>query len=117
MVLWVMNDRKWTKEIEDFASWTVEYDVWSKLTLFGDKIKSEFKKEREVLCGKTNFSILYNQLPQSFSSTDLFTLRKSLGLNQELGDEKIKSLNKNLLVKWTKRGKIIKNEDGNYNKI
>jgi hypothetical protein len=117
MVLWVMNDRKWTKEIEDFASWTVEYDVWSKLTLFGDKIKSEFKKEREVLCGKTNFSILYNQLPQSFSSTDLFTLRKSLGLNQELGDEKIKSLNKNLLVKWTKRGKIIKNGDGNYNKI
>ncbi len=117
MILWLMNDRQWTQEIEDFATWSVEFDLWSKLILFGSKIKEEFKKEIEVLEGKTGNSFLFNQLPNTFTVEDYVLVRKKIGFNTEETDtENIKKARKHL-NKWVERRKIKRIGEASYAKI
>ena len=117
MILWLMNDRKWTPEIEAFATWSVEFDLWSKLILFGSKIKEEFKKEIEVLEGKTGNSFLFNQLPNTFTVEDYVQVRIKIGYNTEETDaENIKKARKHL-NKWVERRKIKRIGEASYAKI
>jgi hypothetical protein len=117
MILWLMNDRQWTQEIEDLATWSVEFDLWSKLILFGSKIKEEFKKEIEVLEGKTGNSFLFNQLPNTFTIEGYIQVRKKIGFNTEETDaENIKKARKHL-NKWVERRKIKRIGEASYAKI
>jgi uncharacterized protein YneR len=95
MTLYVMNNYQWTQEIEDFASWVCNADLWFKMYYFSDIIDKADKEERCIQRKMvTNIRAL---LPETFTREDLISL---------LQDYDIKSQPSDLLSKWQKRGNI-----------
>ena len=95
MLLFLMHGQTWTKELADFATWSVEYDLWVKWHVFRDRLL----KANEQHCGvnSNNHPLsLLPKLPQEFSIDLLRTLRPSST------DETISAL----IRQWKSRGKI-----------
>ena len=93
MVLYILNGRKWTREIEEFVRWSYYYDMWCKMWIFGEKMRSAMERDRAaVLPGRRN---LMELLPETFSLDDLNTIRRAQGMK---GDGSA------LLRKWVSRG-------------
>lgn len=80
VILWLMNGQKWTQEIANFATWSVNYDIWGKLQLFEGIIRKEFAEEINYMNGKSSKSDQLNMLPQSFTKEDLKEVRHALGM-------------------------------------
>ena len=106
MVLYIAHGMQWSKEIEKFAEWSLEYDLWCKSHYFGDDMSDEKKKERvENKRGRRN---MLEMLPEKFSEEDVVTVRQYLGLDDDA---------KNMLRVWVFRKYIQKDaETGMYTK-
>ena len=77
MVLYIAEG-KWCKEIEDFAMWSFKYDMWVKMTFFGDSIRKQMAGERvNSHRGPQN---RLTQLGDEFSRDDAEKLLKNLGV-------------------------------------
>ena len=99
MILWVMNGRKWSKEIEGFVRWSFDYDMWCKQRLFGDDMQQELEKERRMVnAGMPN---MLNMLPDRFTREQLSLLRRKLGKKENPKDQ---------LAQWTFRNFITLDE-------
>lgn len=98
MMLYLMEGGKWTKEIEQFATWSVEYDLWCKMKIFGPALRRELESE-SIIPRTKGGSALFLQLPDQFCKDHLVELYKRMG--------KLKVQATNLLVQWQKRGKIV----------
>ena len=93
MVLYLLNGRKWTRDIEDFVRWSFHYDMWCKMWIFGEKMRLAMEKDKAVIVpGRRN---LMELLPNSFTLDDLNVVRRAQGLN---GDGNLQ------LRKWVSRG-------------
>ena len=93
MVLYLLNGRKWTRDIEDFVRWSFHYDMWCKMWIFGEKMRLAMEKDKAVIVpGRRN---LMELLPDSFTLDDLNVVRRAQGLN---GDGNLQ------LRKWVSRG-------------
>ena len=93
MVLYLLNGRKWTRDIEDFVRWSFHYDMWCKMWIFGEKMRQAMEKDKAVIVpGRRN---LMELLPDSFTLDDLNVVRRAQGLN---GDGNLQ------LRKWVSRG-------------
>lgn len=91
-ILYILNNMVWTRAIGELVEWMVYYDLWSKMQVFGDMFDSGDNGTSEV--GKKNPKNMLDLLPDSFSETQLETLRTSLGKSSDA---------KNLLRVWTCR--------------
>lgn len=112
IILWLMNDQKWTKEIEDFATWSVEYDLWGKVSMFGETIKKEHDKEIKAYNGeREEYSVLISMMPDTFTFDQFFEMRKK---NAEDGTDfkLLKKQTSGLIRQWISRKKIVR--VGNY---
>ena len=49
ILLYIMNNYKWSKEIADFIRWSFDYDLWVKMSLFGDLLNKEFGRPTRAL--------------------------------------------------------------------
>ena len=107
MLLYVMNGAQWTQEIEDFATWSVEYDLWVKWHVFRDRLQ----KAHELAYGTStnaNGQELLPKLPQEFTADML----------QELRPTSAADANQALIRQWKKRGRIVGTEHaGVYRKV
>lgn len=95
MTLYVAEG-KWSKQIEDFAMWSLKFDLWCKLTFFGDEMREQM--QGEVINSKPGPRNLLEQLPDTFTVDDaqkirLLNGRDSKGCMPMLG-------------MWVKRGHI-----------
>jgi len=80
MVLYIANDMTWTKEIADFAEWSLEYDLWCKTHFFSEQVKEEKAKEQvKQPRGRRN---LLELLPTSFSLKEAQEVRHLQGLDE-----------------------------------
>ena len=106
-VLYVAGGCRWEEGIEDFARWSVEYDLWCKLRFFGASIdQAENAGQPARHPGRAN---MLESLPDVFTKTDLLRLRVKSGMKSEgTGD---------LLYRWTKRGFIRQTTNDNYVKL
>jgi len=96
MVLYIANDMTWTKDIADFAEWSLEYDLWCKTHFFAELVKEEKAKEQvKKTCGRKN---LLELLPTSFSFQDAQEVRHLQGMDEDGCRQMINS--------WTFRGYI-----------
>ena len=95
MLLFLMHGQTWTKELADFATWSVEYDLWVKWHVFRDRLLKANEQHCGVNSNNHPLSIL-PKLPQEFSIDLLRTLRPSST------DETINAL----IRQWKSRGKI-----------
>lgn len=109
-VLYVANGFKWEPAIETFIRWSFHYCMWSKLHVFGDKVReAENKLQYSSKPGKPNLLLLINS--NIFTINDATALRK----NQEM-DDSVKAT-KNMLNVWVSRKWIKRLADGRYEKL
>lgn len=92
-ILWVLNGQQWTKAIGEIVEWLVYHDIWSKMQIFADMLGKDADTMSEI--SRRGPKNLLDDLPNSFSATQLEALRISLG--------KTKDGTKNQLYKWVFR--------------
>lgn len=80
MVLYIANDMTWTKDIAEFAEWSLRYDLWCKSHFFGEEVKEE--NTREVVKKTRGRQNLLELLPDSFSYQDALEVRKLQGMDE-----------------------------------
>ena len=96
MVLYVAYGERWDKTMEDFVRWSLHYDLWCKMRLFGDAIEAQemaegTKKHR----GPQN---LLDLLPEVFTREEAAAMRQRVGIRS--GSLTL------MLSNWKQRGYI-----------
>ena len=92
-LLWTLNGQQWTKAMGEIVEWLVYHDIWSKMQIFADMLNKDADTMSEI--SRRGPKNLLDDLPNSFSTTQLEALRISLG--------KTKDGTKNQLYKWVFR--------------
>jgi hypothetical protein len=76
MVLYIAEG-KWSKDIEEFAMWSFKYDMWVKMTYFGDEIRKQMAGEKVSSHRGPGNRLQY--LPDAFTFEDAQRLLERLG--------------------------------------
>ena len=76
MVLYIAEG-KWSKDIEEFAMWSFKYDMWVKMTYFGDDIRKQMAGERVSSHRGPGNRLQY--LPDEFTFEDAQKMLERLG--------------------------------------
>ena len=100
IILYVMNGKKWSQEIEDLVTYLFDYDMWVKMCLFGEDITNKLAKDHRVM--KPGVPCLLELLNDSFTRQEFDILYKAQ--NATIGN--ISKAASNLLSQWKKRGWI-----------
>ncbi len=104
MVLYIAEG-KWSKEIENFAMWSMKYDMWCKMHFFGEQMHLQMAGEVVRTRGPKN---MLDQLADTFTREDAQTIR--------IRERKSDTNPTQQLCMWEKRGYITCDEDGIYHK-
>ena len=79
MVLFIANDMTWTRDIAEFAEWSLRYDLWCKCHFFGEQVSEE--KAKEVVKARRGRKNLLEMLPESFTLQDAIEVRRKNGMD------------------------------------
>jgi hypothetical protein len=104
MVLYIAEG-KWSKEIENFAMWTMRYDMWCKMHYFGEQMHQQMAGEVVRTRGPKN---MLEQLQDTFTFEDAQT--------QRIRERKKNTNPTQMLCMWELRGYITRDENGVYHK-
>ena len=102
-LLYAANGMKWERSIEGFCRWSLHYDLWLKLSIFGDAIRSADGEVKTSHRGPRN---LLAQLGQEFNRQALVAARLANSMKEEGTD--------NQLSQWLHRDYIEKIGDDLY---
>jgi hypothetical protein len=94
-VLYIYNDYKWSKEIEDFVRWSLQYDMWCKMQFFGEAIENA-NRQANVQTGRRGPRNLLELLPQEFTLHDADLSRQANGMDTRG--------TRNMLSQWVGHG-------------
>jgi hypothetical protein len=107
-VLYVANGCKWEPLIDPYIRWSFHFCLWSKLHVFGDKIREAEGKLKYSKPGKPNLLLLINS--NIFTLNDAITMRRSQGMDDS------EKATKNMINVWVNRAWIKRLSDGRYEK-
>lgn len=102
VMLWIIHGMQWSDEIEQFASWSVDFDMGCKMHFFGDLIEKEAENDT-VNTHRSN--MLLTELPEHFTREDAREMRRSMG--KSISPTAVK----NMLATWVHRGFIRFNKE------
>lgn len=106
-VLYICNDYRWSKEIEDFVRWSLKYDLWCKMQFFGAAIEvANQEAEHTQKRGPRN---LLELLPDEFNVHDADIVRQANGMDTRG--------TRNMLSQWVHRGYLLQMTDDSFSKI
>ncbi len=106
-VLFICNDYRWSKEIEDFVRWSLKYDLWCKMQFFGEAIEAANQEtERTQKRGPRN---LLELLPDEFTAHDADIVRQANGMDTRG--------TRNMLSQWVHRGYLLQMTDDSFVKV
>ena len=100
ILLYIMNGLKWSKEIDEFITWSFDYDLWVKICTVGEEINAKLDRDKRIM--KPGISCLLEQLGDSFSRQEFEVLYKA----QNGSASDFRKASSNLLSQWKKRGWI-----------
>ena len=79
--MWILNGQTWTKAIGEMVEYLVWHDIWSKMQIFADMLRTDAAQTDEAQRrGPRN---MLASLPDTFSEAQLEALRTSLGKSRE----------------------------------
>ena len=107
-VLYICNDYKWSKEIEEFVRWSLQYDMYCKMTFFGEAIESA-NRQADEQTGRRGPRNLLELLPQEFTLHDADLIRQANGMDTRG--------TRNMLSQWVHRGYLLQMTDDSFKKI
>ena len=99
MTLYVAEGQ-WSKQIEDFAVWSMHYDMWCKMNFFGEEMREQMAGE--IIRMKPGPQNLLGELPDEFTKEDAERMRVQHGKERNA----VK-----MLYMWKQRGYITLNPD------
>ena len=105
-LLYVANDYKWDKTIEDFVRWSLQYDMWCKMQFFGEAIENAEYVEQKTKPGPRN---LLELLPDEFTLQDAVNVRRQQGMDAQGC--------KHMITMWKARGYVSQITDHSYKKV
>ena len=108
-VLYVANGQQWEPAIEDFISWSLEYDLWCKMQFFGSDIERAANGDASRI-GTRGPRNLMELLPDEFTLEDAKRIRQQQGLSNE-GYRAVK-----MIRTWVNRGYVIQNTEYSFKK-
>ena len=103
MVLY-LAEGQWSRDIENFALWSLRYDMWCKMHFFGQQMRTQMAGEVISTRGPKN---MLDMLPDTFNHEQA----KQVRLQQSKSGNPTQQLNM-----WEKRGYITRTSDGLYRK-
>ena len=106
-LLYAANGMKWEKAIEAFCRWSLFYDLYLKMMLFGDLIRDA---DGDVQMSKRGPQSLLDFLPETFTVDDARRVRQERGLSNE-GYHCIR-----MIRTWINRGYVIQNTEYSFKK-
>ena len=99
VLLYVVNDCRWSGEIAAYAEWTVRYDLWCKFRFFRDMLHKDLSGEKTALQrGPVSLLAL---LPDEFTKQQVQELRIAEGMKPDP---------RKMLDAWKRRGQIVKDK-------
>ena len=107
-VLYICNDYKWSREIEDFVRWSLLYDMYCKMTFFGEAIENANRSVEEQK-GRRGPQNLLSLLPDEFTIHDADLIRQANGMDT-------RGI-RNMLSQWVHRGYLLQMTDDSFSKI
>lgn len=109
-LLYAANGMVWEKSIADFCRWSLHYDLYLKMRLFGDAIRNDEKKVVFSRRGPQNLlAELTTAEKKVFTFDELVKLRLLKGMSEN-GTNK-------LISKWKSRGYIRQLTDDSYESL
>jgi len=109
-VLYVAHGCKWSKAIEEFVRWSLEYDLWCKMEFFGADIE-ESMSEGNACRRKRGPQNLLELLPDTFTVKEALDVRRMEGIG---GGEKE---TRHMLATWKSRKYVSQITDNSYKKV
>ena len=106
MVLYIAHGYEWSKEIEDFVRWSYKYDMWCKMSFFGEKMLLDLRREDFVR--KSGPRNMLEMLPDEFTESDVVDVRLSVGKDGKA---------KQMIANWLFRRLICLNKKGGFRKV
>ena len=101
MLLYIMCGMKWSREIEDFITWSFDYDMWCKMCLLGDVIKEKLERDSRIM--KPGVPCMLEQLNDTFTRDEYNVIERAQCPNTTQPG--------NLLSKWKSRGWVEYNDE------
>jgi len=105
-LLYVANGMKWERSIEDFCRWSLFYDLYLKMRLFGDLIRHA---DDDVVISKPGPRNLLELLPDEFTLEDAKRVRTRQGMSNEGASH--------MISVWKGRGYVSQISDHSYKKV
>ena len=104
-VLYICNDYKWSRDIEDFVRWSLQYDLWCKMQFFGEAIEAANRSTEEQTSRRGPRNLL-EQLPDKFTTHDADLIRQANGMDTRG--------TRNMLSQWVHRGYLLQMTDDSF---
>ena len=101
ILLYIMCGMKWSKEIEDFITWSFDYDMWCKMCLLGESIKEKLERDNRIM--KPGVPCMLEQLNDTFTRDEYNVIERAQCPNT--------TQRGNLLSKWKSRGWVEYNDE------
>ena len=101
ILLYIMNGMKWSKDIEEFITWSFDYDLWNKMCILGEEAQKKLEQDRRVM--KPGVPCMLEQMGDSFTREEYNVMERANCPNTRQPG--------NLLSQWKKRQWIDYNED------
>ena len=112
MLCFLLENRKFTRTVGQFAEWVAEYVFRNQMELWGEQMEQELCGTLDVLSGERGAATsLLDLLPNEFTTADLIKLRARKG--QSVSSNSIKVL----LHRWKSHGRIDKVSDGHWKRL
>ena len=105
-LLYAANGMKWEKAIDDFCRWSLYYDLYLKMKLWGDQIRSA---DGDVQTSKRGPESLLDSLPTEFTLEDAKRIRQQKGMDAERARKMIST--------WQSRDFVIQMSDVSFKKL
>ena len=105
-LLYAANGMKWERSIEGFCRWSLFYDLYLKMKIWGDKIRHA---DDDIQISKRGPQSLLTFLPERFTEDDAKHVRTKLGMNIEKTG--------NMISTWKKRHYVVQMADGSFEKV
>ena len=114
-LLYAANGMKWEKTIEDFCRWSLFYDLYLKMKLWGDQIR---QADEGIPISKRGPQSLLDLLPSTFTLEDAKRVRQLQGMGVEKTMGMIRNwMNRNYVIQYSefsfeKTGKTLGQNNG-----
>ena len=111
MLCYLLENRKYTKTVGQFAEWVAEYVFRNQMELWGEQMEQELTGALDAMTERGAASSLLALLPKDFTTADLIRLRARK--NQSVTPTSVNSL----LCRWRKLGRIDKTADAHWRRL